>query len=166
MGLINKPGKSGLASMGKAISLLIFGVCVFMSGCKRPPTWSAEARSPDGKMIATAKTFENRGFGTGGIWTGVYLNWTTGSHPPMEILEFSDGPAGPDGMKVGMNWLTPMHLELTYKGQRALDFQAVKCAGIDITVRDVSTETPNSPQGGAGGGGDRERRDKPAYCRG
>ena len=55
------------------------------------------------------------------------------------ILAFSDGPAGPDGMKVWMNWLTPTHLELTYKGQRTFDFQAVRCDGIDISVRDVSS---------------------------
>jgi len=100
-------------------------------------------------MIATAKTFENSGFGTEGIWTGVYLNWTTGSQKPVEILEFSDGPAGPDGMKVGMNWLTSKHLELTYKGQRTLNFQAIRCYGIDISVRDVSGEAANGGKDGA-----------------
>src|SRR2546425_3361784 len=54
MGLINKPCTCG--STIKAILLLTVGACVFMSGCKgSETTWSAEARSPDGKMIATAR---------------------------------------------------------------------------------------------------------------
>ena len=69
------------------------------------------------------------------------MNWTTGSQPPMLILAFSDGPPEPGSMSVGMKWLTPTHLELTYKGHWTLDFQAVKCAGIDISVRDLSNET-------------------------
>lgn len=140
MRLINKPGTDGISSIRKAILLLVVGVCVSASGCKAPPTWSAEARSPDGKMIATASTFEQSGFGTGWVQTTVYLNWTKGSQPKMLVLAFSDGPAGPGGMSVGMNWLTPTHLELTYKGQRALDFQAVKCEGVDISVQDLGRE--------------------------
>ncbi len=58
----------------------------------------------------------------------------------MLILEFSGGQSESDGMRVGMNWLTPTHLELTYKGQRTIDFQAVKCAGVDVSVRDLSSE--------------------------
>jgi len=144
---MNRAGMVIFDTMHKfVLHVVVVGACVLASGCKAPPTWSAESRSPDGKLIATAKTFENSGFGTGGIWTGVYLNWTTGSQKPMEILEFSDGPAGPDGMKVGMNWLTPKHLELTYKGQRTLDFQSIKCDGIDISVRDASSGAVKSTQ--------------------
>jgi len=115
-----------------------------MSGCKASPTWSAEARSPDGKMIATAITFEQSGFGTGWVHTTVYLNWTTGSQPKTLILAFSDGPGEPGGMNVGMKWLTPTHLELTYRGQRPLDFQAVKCDDADISVRDLSSKASST----------------------
>jgi hypothetical protein len=90
-------------------------------------------------MIATAETFEQSGFGTGWVQTTVYLNWTTGSQPKTLILAFSEGPAEPGGMNVGMKWLTPTHLELTYKGQRPLDFQAIKCDGVDIAVQDLLT---------------------------
>ena len=147
MGQISKPDKCCLAMIGKAMSLLLFGVCILVSGCKgSETTWSAEVRSPDGSLFASARTVEQSGFGTGAIGTAVYLNWTKGSQSPMLILAFSDGPAGPDGMKVGMKWLTPTHLELTYKGQRTLDFQAVRCAGIDISVRDVSSEAAKPTQ--------------------
>ena len=45
-----------------------------------------------------------------------------------------------------MNWLTATHLELTYRGDSTLDFQAVRCHGIEISVRELSGST-----GGAGG---------------
>jgi hypothetical protein len=50
------------------------------------------------------------------------------------------GDSSPDE-KLGYNWLTPKHLDLTYKGRRTLDFQAVKCAGIDISLRSLSNKT-------------------------
>jgi hypothetical protein len=152
MGFINELGRGGSSWRFKAILLIAFGACVFMFGCKASPTWSAESRSPDGKMIATANTFEQSGFGTGWVHTTVYLNWTVGSQPPSEILAFSDGPSGPGGMNVGMKWLSPTHLDLTYKGQRPLDFQAVQCDGVDITVRDLSsgvTDPHLNPERGA-----------------
>lgn len=126
--------------------LLIAGAFALVSGCRTKPGWTAEAQSPDGKMIATARTFENGGFGTDFTATTVDLNFTKGKQSPMEILAFSNGPAGPDGMKVGMNWLSPTHLELTYKGARPIDFQAVRYYGVDITVRDVASQAANTSQ--------------------
>ena len=128
----------------KLILVLIAAATGCMSGCKASPTWSAEAKSPDGKMIATASTFEQSGFGTGWVQTTVYLNWAKGKQPRMLILAFSDGPAGPGGMNVGMNWLSPTHLELTYKGERPLDFQAAKAGGVDISVRVLPIEASST----------------------
>ena len=142
MGMINKAGMGSSSRTHKAILLLTFCVSVLMSGCKASPTWSAEARSPDGKMVATAETFANGGFvAPGPPATLVYLNWTAGSQPKTLILALSGG-AEADDMKVGMNWLAPARLELTYKGtHRSVDFQAVKFAGVDITLRDFSGNT-------------------------
>lgn len=134
MELIHKPGASAFSHTLKTILLVIVSACTWMSGCKASPTWSAESRSPDGKMIATASTFEQSGFGTGWVQTTVYLNWTKGAQPKMLILAFSDGPSVPGGMNVGMDWLSPTHLELTYQGGRPLDFQAAKAGGVDISV--------------------------------
>jgi hypothetical protein len=89
-------------------------------------------------MVVTARTIQTSGIGTGDPGTFVYLNWTTGSQSPTIILAFTDAPNEPGSMSVGMNWLTPKHLELTYKGPRTLDFEAVKCHGVDISVRDLS----------------------------
>jgi hypothetical protein len=142
----SKYDAGAFASIHKAASLLIFGACLLASGCKSSETiWSAEARSPDGTMIASARTVAQSGFGTGYIGTIVYLNWARGSQPKMEILGLSDESEAPGATNVEMNWLTPTHLELTYKGHRTLDFQAVKCNGVDISVRDLSGETTSTP---------------------
>ena len=91
-------------------------------------------------------TLNESGPGTDFVQTTVFLNWTKNKNPTTMILAFSDGPAGSEGMKVGMNWLTMKHLELTYKGACAFDFQAVKCDGIYISARDLSIGTTKSPE--------------------
>ena len=129
--------------------LLIVFVCAVVCGCERSkPAWSADSRSPDGRMIATAEGFDNGGFvAPGPNATFVYLNHTSGSQPRMLILAFSEGKAEPDAIQVEMHWLTPTHLQLSYKGQRTIDFQAVKYAGVDISVRQLSSqpEPANTP---------------------
>jgi hypothetical protein len=92
-------------------------------------------------MLASARTVAQSGFGTGYIGTIVYLNRTEGSQTKMEILGLSDESEAPGATIVEMKWLTPTHLELTYKGHRTLEFQAVKCDGVDISVRDLSSAT-------------------------
>jgi hypothetical protein len=140
---MRKAGINGLPVL-TVILLLTAGVCASVSGCRAKPSWTAEARSPDGKMIAKARTFENGGFGTDFVETTVDLNFTKGKQSPMEILAFSDGPAGPGGMTVGMNWLSPTHLELTYKGQGSPDFQAVRYYGVEITLRSLAGQAASA----------------------
>jgi hypothetical protein len=134
----HEPVGEKLFSSLKSVLLLALLCCALLSGCESSPIWLGEAKSPDGKMIATASTFQDAGFLAGGTQTTVYLNWAVGSQSKTLILAYSDGPTAHD-MAVQMRWLTPAHLELTYKGQRSLDFQAVKCNGVDITVRDLSS---------------------------
>lgn len=122
--------------------LLSLSCCLWLIGCKQSATWSADSRSPDQKLIVKAETVENGGFGTGWVQTAVFLNWTTGSQKPKLILSFTDGPSGPGGMKVQLNWLSNSNLELVYTGARAIDFEAVKCSGVDITVRDSLVRVP------------------------
>ncbi len=143
MELIDKPGVGGFASIQRATSLLVFGLCLLASGCKGSETiWSAEAKSPDGTMVASARTVAQSGFGTGYVGTIVYLSWAKGSQRPMEILGLSDESEAPEATRVGMKWLTPTHLELTYQSPQTVYFQAVKYAGIDISVRDLSSKPP------------------------
>ncbi len=146
MELPSKLAAGSSPSFRRAASFLIFGICIAVSGCKSSrKIWSAEARSPDGNMLASARTDARSGFGTGYIGTVVYLNRINGSQPPMEILRLSDDYEMPsEEISVEMNWLTSTHLQLTYKGHRTLVLQAVKCEGVDISVRDFSTSMTNS----------------------
>jgi hypothetical protein len=129
----------------KAILSLIVGVCVAGFGCRgsgSETTWSMEARSPDGKWLATAQTIENSGFGTGATLTVVYLKRTNGSKSPTAILSLWHDPSLPsqsgNTIHLTMKWATPAHLEVAYDGHADLGYQVVKCGGIDISVRDLS----------------------------
>ncbi|MGH9716527.1 MAG: hypothetical protein ACRD4R_07360 [Candidatus Acidiferrales bacterium] len=123
----------------KSTPLAFFGVIALLAGCRSPLVWSSESYSPDRKLVATARAFEQSGFGSGWATTKVYLNWTKGSQKPLLVLAFSDWPDNPDAMKVQMTWVTPRHLELSLQKQ-PLDFQAVKYSGVDISVRFVPDE--------------------------
>jgi hypothetical protein len=60
----------------------------------------------------------------------------------MEVLGFSVGSlASQSGdLNLTMKWETPSHLDVTYNGHAAtLYFQVAKYAGIDISVRDLSS---------------------------
>jgi len=140
-------------------SFTIVGVCMLGVGCGRGYTtiWKEAVPSPDGLWLASAETVQNGGFGSAAIQTTVYLKQAGGSQPPTEILEFwCEGPvlrpyvldnvANKGGtINLTMTWLTPSHLDITYDGHARLDFQAVKCAGIEISVRDLSKDKANSP---------------------
>jgi hypothetical protein len=146
----------------KLISLMILGFCVLLSGCR--PTiddltvWKAEVRSPDGLWIASARTIQNGGFGSAHIDTVVDLTQTNASQPPTEVLALSchgpvprpyvlDNTANAGGtIDLTMKWVTPTHLEVTYDDNPDLDFQTVKYAGIDISVRDLSNDRTDTSQ--------------------
>ena len=118
-------------------SVMIFAVCTCFAlpGCKSSDViWSKKISFPDGKMIASARTIAQSGFGTGYVGTTVYLNWSQGSQPPMEILGLSGGTEVPGTTDVMIRWADSNHLELAYKGSRNLYFQAARCNGVDISV--------------------------------
>jgi hypothetical protein len=126
-----------------AITLVSIFCLAFMllSGCEGPKTqWSSEVRSPDGKFVAQIRSSQPSGIGTGDIGTFVYLNWTSGSQSPTIIVAFEDGSDENGNKSIGINWLTSNHLELTYSGPRTIDFQAVKCHGVEISLRDISAK--------------------------
>jgi hypothetical protein len=90
-------------------------------------------------MIATAESFDNGGFvAPGPDATFVYLSRSADPQTKQLIFAFSEGQPEPNGRKIEMNWLTPAHLELAYQGERTIDFQAVKYAGVEISVRELS----------------------------
>lgn len=125
----------------KAVSLITIEVCILLCGCGPTTTWSAESRSPDGHWLAVARSEQWSGPGNAYDATTVYLKWLKGSQPPMQVLGFSHQYAT---MNLKMEWVTPTHLHVTY-GESArpgdhvsLDFQVVKCAGIDISAQYLS----------------------------
>ena len=127
--------------------LLTFEACLLMSGCGSSQTvWSTESRSPDGKVIANVSTVgTGRGLSiVSNTITDVHLKSAYGSRGQTSVLELADATDDPVDTRVEMNWLTPTHLELTFKGNQSVVFQAVKWDGIDISVRDLSKATVES----------------------
>jgi len=150
--------ESCFPAIRKAILLVIIGVCVLGSGCRHNPTiWTAEVRSPDGLWLAIARTDQEGGFGSAFIGTMVFLKQTNVSQPPVMVLAFDcEGPAprayvldnkanAGGTINLTMKWVSPSHLEVTYNGHATVSFQAVKYAGIAISVRDLSTEAISTP---------------------
>jgi hypothetical protein len=130
----------------KPISLIFVGICVLALGCRDSVIiWSAESRSPDGRWVASASTEQFSGPGTAYVATTAYLKAVNGSKPSEQLLVLSNDSAHPSGItNLGMNWISSSHLELTYKGHASVDFQAVRCEGIEISLRDLSSETEKS----------------------
>ena len=140
----------------KAVSIIIFGVCLLEVGCSPPTVWETELRSQDGRRVAIARTVQNGGYGNAWIATTVSLKYANSSEPPTEILGFScDGPvprpytldnvANAGGtINLTMKWVTPSHLQVTYDGHADLYFQAVRYVGINISVQDLSSEPPTA----------------------
>ena len=130
----------------RAIPLITIAVCVLLCGCNPTKTWSAEARSPDGYWLAIARSEQWSGPGNAYGATTVFLKSVKGSQPATQVLGFSHEYAT---MNLKMEWATPTHLHVTY-GESArpgdhvnLDFQVVKCAGIDISLQYLSETTSN-----------------------
>ena len=114
--------------------VLVFGY----SGCgNSEQTWYLESRSPDKKFVATARTLQPGGWGTGlPPETSVDLNLSSGSQKTTEVLHFIGDADEPASMNVKMVWQTPNYLEITYKPGRIVQFQAVKCFNVEIGVRE------------------------------
>jgi hypothetical protein len=141
--IVDNDGIRGLSRpLGPQLFLITLSAFVFLgSGCNGPERiWSAEAKSPNGNVIATAQAnLRNKSLSPiSGIDTNVYVNWAGDKRPAMLVLNLADGSDSPADTTVEMRWLSPTHLELSYGGNRSVGFQAVKWAGVDISVRDLT----------------------------
>jgi hypothetical protein len=108
--------------------------------------WKAAFPAPDGSYIATDETVQNGGFGSGHVDTSVYLAQAGQNYNPVEIIGLScngpmphpyvlDNVANAGGsVNLTVNWITPNHLHVTYRGPAEITFQAVKFANIVITL--------------------------------
>ncbi|MGA9884871.1 MAG: hypothetical protein WBQ34_14235 [Candidatus Acidiferrales bacterium] len=134
----------------RTVAIFLFTVIVGLGipGCGGEATiWSTQLRSPDGRWLASAKTVENSGFGTGSLATYVYLKWTNGSQAPENILLLIHDPnSSSRTINLSMKWVTPSHLDVSYNGSARVDFQVVKYGDVDISLHDLSNiQTDNSP---------------------
>jgi len=137
---IVRPVKGSRSALCQGMLVLTISVCALLSGCSNVATiWSTESRSPDGRWLARAVTEQHSGPGNALLQTTVLLKQTKGPKEPIEVLLFTQDARSID---LKMNWLTPSHLEVTYKQPAVIDFQAIKCSGVDISVQDVSSGTP------------------------
>lgn len=128
------------------ISSLLVSFCM-ITGCKPETIWSAESRSPDGLWIASYQTNKFSGPGNNSVETLVYLRRTSGNKEPIQILLFEhDQNARFNTINLRMKWLSPSHLEVTFNNSPTIDFQAIKCAGIDISVQDFSGDPRYAPE--------------------
>jgi hypothetical protein len=123
--------------------LLLLELSLLSAGCQDVAiTWSAEAKSPDGQWLASARTQQWGGPGTAYDATTVYLKPIDDSQSATQVLVFSHQYPT---MKLKMVWLNPKHLDVTYgpsdrPGDRVnLDFHAEQHSGIEISVQDLST---------------------------
>jgi len=129
-------GRDRRSTLRRRLLLTSFSIFIVLSGCHNPDTiWSTEVRSPDGQWLALAHRDQFGGPGNAGLFTSISLKRTTGDTRPMQVLLFDENQ-GPTDLK--MNWLTSTHLEVTYTQSATIDFQAIKCGGIDISLRDLS----------------------------
>lgn len=134
----SKKAEHGRLAIRRVICLSSVLVCVLMAGCRDVKTvWSTESSSPDGQWVAAAHTDQYGGPGTAGIISTVSLRPVKGRRDTINILTLSQDAVEID---LKLRWLSPAHLEITYKQPASVDFQAIKCAGIEITVRDTSLE--------------------------
>jgi hypothetical protein len=114
-------------------------LCVFLSSCKDyERIRSTESRSPDGQWIALVRTDQYGGPGTAGIQSTVSLRQARGRQDTIQIFELSQDAVSVD---LKLSWLTASHLEISYKQPASVDFEAIKCGGIDISVREISASS-------------------------
>jgi hypothetical protein len=146
---ITERSKGSASLIRAAICLILIGLSLAGAGCRDvATTWTAETRSPDGLWLATARSQQWGGPGTAYDATTVYLKWVRGSQPPTQILGFSHQYGT---MTLKMDWVTPTHLDVAYGpsgrpgDQVNVDFQAVRCGNITISLRKLPSETPDIP---------------------
>ena len=123
----NQRIRCGLALAGLCVALII--------GCGKAneTTWSARSASPDRGWLALAHSeHTNLGFGADSAWTIVELKQNIPNGAPLEVLQFDEGPDSVHDLK--MNWPAPDHLDITYRSDAPITFQAIKAFGNDVTV--------------------------------
>lgn len=111
-----------------------------LAGCSdRSTVWSGRVESPDGRWIVIANSSVYGGPGTASADTSVYLQPRRGG-ARLLVLEIDNGQnSAPFSGAIRIIWKDADHLDLEQEGYGAIDFQAVRCYGIDISLNAEST---------------------------
>lgn len=134
----------------RTMKMALLGAFALLAGCgqhRDPPIWSAQAASPDGKLIASAQTMQSGGFGTADAWTNVSLRQPWEKHS-IVVLSFDDNdiPSLPIGdTAVGLHWLSKSHLCVTYGKDVGVLFQAIKALDTDISIEQLASGQSDKP---------------------
>jgi hypothetical protein len=121
---------------------LVACVILLLIGCGAAvdTVWSVEVPSPDHQWTASARTDRTSGPGNADLSTGVYLKRSGSSNPRATILLFQNKPStSKQAITLTVVWLTPSHLQVTFNRVPEFYAQTIKYAGIEITVRDLTT---------------------------
>jgi len=116
-------------------AIALIGVSLALVSCREPneTTWSIQSSSSDQAWLASAHSeHTNHGFGGESVWTTVETKQNIPNSKPVEVLLFEEGPDSVHDLK--MNWPSPDHLDITYRGNPPITFQAIKAFGKDVTV--------------------------------
>lgn len=111
----------------------LLGLAVLLSGCKDAAIIQKEdVKSPNGRWAARMEIEQLGGPGMAGLQTHVYLVRTGSSDEPTEIILLSDQSVAT--AQVQMRWQDDRHLEVSRFPDSEIEFQAVKCAGVEIAL--------------------------------
>jgi hypothetical protein len=146
-----KVGKHKSSAVLKGLVFVVALSCVLGCGGQDDvaTTWSAEAKSPDGRWLATARSQQWGGPGTAYDATTVSLKKLHSSDPPKQVLLFFHQFGT---MNLDMKWLTATHLDVTYgpsarAGDRVnLDSEIARFDGIEISAQNLTDEQVKTSQ--------------------
>ena len=128
-------------SLRKLILYSVISICALVCCCGGSTTISTiRALSPDGEWQAIARTVHYGGPGNSTTITTIDLERIKLPRPTKIISLLQNT----DSIDLKMNWLTSRHLDVTYGQPVEIGFQAIKCAGLDISLRYVNTEKTNT----------------------
>ncbi|TCV96429.1 hypothetical protein EC912_102780 [Luteibacter rhizovicinus] len=107
-----------------------------LTGCysDQAVIWKADSTSQDGRWTSHAETVQQGGPGNAWVSTQVTLV-QKGRDDYQLIASFSHIKAAyPVLEAVTMTWINPQHLDIAYRPDSEVDFQAVKLASVTITL--------------------------------
>lgn len=128
--------------------LAILACLALLAGCNNDPTvWQKDIPSPTGTWVATARTEQSGGFGSGWVQTIVSvkkLDGTVNHGRPFDVLSYpgggrivksyvlSDANADTD---LRVTWLAPTRLQIVHLTPIQPDLEVIRFSDVDINFQ-------------------------------